>query len=298
MNLRIKSHFSESDWFAEQVSGISYLFFLRDLVRRVDQDWGGVLKDLDSIRRMLIDGGSMIANVTCDSGDWGKLESQLRGFVRELPQIPKGAPQTAAWLKDAPSPFEGLSIPSQVNYVGKGMNIFDLGHGCHGSTLVATGYLRTTWLWERVRVQGGAYGAFSQLDRHSGTLVFVSYRDPNLQNTLDIFDRSGEFLRGDSLSDEEISKAIIGTIGQMDAHLLPDAKGYKSMLRFLKGETEADRQGLRDEVLATTSADFKAFADVLDELKERGIVKVLGSDRAIEASLADKPGWLDVLKVL
>ncbi len=298
VNLRIKSHFSESDWFGEQVSGISYLFFLRDLVRRVDEDWPGVLKDLESVRSLLIDGGNVIANVTCDSGDWGKIEDELRGFVRELPQSPQGAPRPVTWRKQEPPLFEGLSIPSQVNYVGKGMNIFDLGHGCHGSTLVATGYLRTTWLWERVRVQGGAYGAFSLLDRHSGTLVFVSYRDPNLKNTLDVFDRSGEFLRGDSLSDDEISKAIVGTIGQLDAHLLPDAKGYKSMLRFLKGETEADRQKLRDEVLATTSADFRAFADVLDELKEHGIVKVLGSDRAIEASVADKPGWLSLLKVL
>jgi Zn-dependent M16 (insulinase) family peptidase len=298
VSLRIKSHFSESDWFGEQVSGIRYLFFLRDLVRKVDEDWPAVLRDLESVRSLLIDGGNMIANVTCDAGDWGRVEGQLRDFVRELPQSPEGAPQPVSWQRQAPPLFEGMSIPSQVNYVGKGMNIFDLGHGSHGSALVATGYLRTTWLWERVRVQGGAYGAFSQLDRHSGTLVFVSYRDPNLQNTLDIFDRSGEFLRGDSLNDDEISKAIVGTIGQLDAHLLPDAKGYKSMLRFLKGETEEDRQRLREEVLATTSADFKAFADVLDDLKERGIVKVLGSDRAIQASMADKPGWLNVLKVL
>jgi Zn-dependent M16 (insulinase) family peptidase len=299
VSLRIKSHFSESDWFGEQVSGISYLFFLRDLVRKVDEDWPAVLRDLESIRSLVIDGGNMIANVTCDAGDWGKLESRLRDFIRDLPQGPGGgAPQPVSWQRQSPPLFEGLSIPSQVNYVGKGMNLLDLGKTCHGSALVATGYLRTTWLWERVRVQGGAYGAFSQLDRHSGTLVFVSYRDPNLQNTLDIFDRSGEFLCGDSLSDEEISKAIVGTIGQLDAHLLPDAKGYKSTLRFLKGETEEDRQRLREEVLATTSADFKAFADVLDDLKERGIVKVLGSDRAIEASLAEKPGWLNVLKVL
>jgi len=298
VSLRIKSHFSESDWFGEQVSGIRYLFFLRDLVRKVDEDWPAVLRDLESVRSLLIDGGNMIVNVTCDAGDWGRVEGQLRDFVRELPQNPRGALQPVSWQRQTSPLFEGMSIPSQVNYVGKGMNIFDLGHGSHGSALVATGYLRTTWLWERVRVQGGAYGAFSQLDRHSGTLVFVSYRDPNLQSTLDIFDRSGEFLRGDSLNDDEISKAIVGTIGQLDTYLLPDAKGYKSMLRFLKGETEEDRQRLREEVLATTSADFKAFAGVLDDLKERGIVKVLGSDRAIQASMADKPGWLKVLKVL
>ena len=298
VNLRIKSHFNESDWFAEQVSGISYLFFLRDLVRRLDEDLPGVLKDLETVRSTLIDGRGIIANVTCDGSDWQRIESPLKAFLDELPQRGQGESRTVAWHRESPPPFEGLSIPSQVNYVGKGMNLFDLGYPCRGSALVAAGYLRTTWLWERVRVQGGAYGAFSQLDRHSGSLVFVSYRDPNLENTLDVFDRCGEFLRGDSLNNEEISKAVIGAIGQLDAYLLPDAKGYKSMLRYLKGETEADRQRLREEVLATTAADFRAFADVLDQLKDRGIVKVLGSDRAIEASLADKPGWLSLLKVL
>lgn len=298
VSLRIRSHFNESDWFAEQVSGVSYLFFLRDLVRRLDEDWPGVLRDLETVRGMLIDGRSMIANATCDGSDWQRIESSLKGFIGELPQRHPGEPRTVAWHRESPPLFEGLSIPSQVNYVGKGMNLLDLGYPCHGSALVAAAYLRTTWLWERVRVHGGAYGAFSQLDRHSGSMVFVSYRDPNLENTLDVFDRSGEFLRGSSLNDDEIAKAVIGAIGQLDAYLLPDAKGYKSMLRYLKGETEEDRQRLRDEVLATTAADFSAFADVLDELKDRGIVKVLGSDRAMQASLAEKPGWLSLLKVL
>lgn len=298
VNLRIRSHFNESDWFGEQVSGISYLFFLRDLVRRLDEDWPAVLQELEAVRSALIDGRKMIVNVTGEAADLQRIASSLQGFIGELPQSGGSEGRTVVWRRDSPPLFEGLSIPSQVNYVGKGMNLLDLGYPCRGSALVAAGYLRTTWLWERVRVQGGAYGAFSHLDRHSGSLVFVSYRDPNLESTLDIFDGCAEFLRGDSLSAEEISKAVIGAIGQLDAYLLPDAKGYKSMLRYLKGETEDDRQRLREEVLATTAADFRSFADVLDHLKDRGIVKVLGSDRAIEESLARNPGWLTPLKVL
>jgi hypothetical protein len=298
VNLRIKSHFSESDWFAEQIGGISYLFFLRELVGRVDEDWAGVLRDLNSVRDTLADRRNMIANVTCDETDWGRSESAVRGLLGALPQKSGEPARRMEWARPSPPPFEGLTIPSQVNYVGKGLNLKDLGHQCHGSALVATGYLRTTWLWERVRVQGGAYGAFSQLDRHSGNLTFVSYRDPNLQNTLDIFDEAGAFLRGDTLNDDEITKAVIGTIGQLDAYLLPDARGYKSMLRFLKGVTEEERQQLRDEVLSTTRSDFRAFADSLDELKKHGIVKVLGAERSIEASLTEKPGWLSLVKVL
>ena len=92
--------------------------------------------------------------------------------------------------------------------------------------------------------------------------------------------------------------STVGTIGQIDAYLLPDAKGYKARRRFLKGVTEDERQQVRDEVLSTTRSDFRAFADSLDELKEHGIVKVLGSESSIEGSLAERPGWLKLLKIL
>ena len=185
-----------------------------------------------------------------------------------------------------------------MNYVGKGANLYDLGYQFHGSAQVISGYLRTSWLWERIRVQGGAYGAFCMFDRISGTMTFVSYRDPNLLKTVDNFDRSVDFLRNVDLNDNELTKAIIGAIGHMDTYLLPDAKGYVAMLRHLTGDTEAHRQRLREEILATTVADFRTFAEVLERLKTKGIVKVLGAESALDEALAAHPGWLNLLKVL
>ncbi len=135
-------------------------------------------------------------------------------------------------------------------------------------------------------------------DRFSGTLTFVSYRDPNLLSTLDNFDRSVDFLRNGDLSDNELTKAIIGAIGHLDAYLLPDAKGFVSLLRYLMGDPEEDRQRMREEVLATTAADFKAFAEVLDRVRSQGIVKVLGPQSALDESSVNDPGWLTTLKVL
>ncbi len=84
------------------------------------------------------------------------------------------------------------------------------------------------------------------------------------------------------LDEEELTKSIIGTIGDLDAHMLPDAKGYASMVRYLIGETEEERQQMRDDVLGTEASDFKAFAQVLERVKENGLVKVLGSSNAID----------------
>ena len=149
-----------------------------------------------------------------------------------------------------------------------------------------TRHLRNTWLWDRVRVQGGAYGAFCSFDPFSGILAFASYRDPNLGGTLANFDNSGRFLREADLSEEELTKAIIGTIGDLDAYQLPDAKGYTSMVRELTGLDDGFRQRMRDAVLATTAAEFRAFAGVLDEVGRSGRVAVLGSRDALETANA------------
>ena len=295
INLRLRSHFNEADWAAEQIGGVSYLFFLRDLARRVEEDWPGVLAILQEVRQILVRRENMLLNVTVDEAGWSQSESRVAAFLGGLPSAPV---EKQTWSPNYSPLFEGLIIPTQVNYVGKGANLYNLGYRHHGSAQVISGYLRTSWLWERVRVRGGAYGAFSMFDRVSGTMTFVSYRDPNLLKTLDNFDRSVDFLRTTDLSDNELTKAIIGAIGHIDAYLLPDAKGFVAMLRYLTGNTEEDRQRTREEVLATTAADFKNFAEVLDQFRAEGIVKVLGSQSAIDEASINKPGWLSTLKVL
>jgi Zn-dependent M16 (insulinase) family peptidase len=129
-------------------------------------------------------------------------------------------------------------------------------------------------------------------------LSFVSYRDPNLLKTLEVFDESARFLRDMKLHKDELRKSIIGTIGDLDQYRLPDAKGYTSMVRQLSGETDEERQQLREEVLGTSATHFTAFAEALDTVKEEGLVKVLGSGSAIQGAQTDRPGWLEVLKVL
>ncbi len=189
-------------------------------------------------------------------------------------------------------------IPSQVNYVGKGADLYREGYKPHGSSKVIAGYLRSTWLWEKVRVQGGAYGGFCLFDRISGVFTFVSYRDPNLIKTVENFDGAAEFLRSADLSDDEVRKAIIGAIGDLDSYMLPDMKGYVSMIRLLTGDSEEVRQTMRDQVLSTTSKDFRNFAEVLEKVKRDGIVKVLGSQASIDAALSERPGWLETFRLL
>ena len=295
VNARLRALFSQAGWASEQIGGVSYLFFLRRLAEAVDHDWPAVLEKLEALRSTLLRRGGMLANVTLDAANWAQFQPQLAEFLSGLPG---GAARPARWQPEAAGGFEGLTIPSQVNYVGKGANLYELGYTLHGSIGVITNYLRTTWLWERVRVQGGAYGGFCSFDRHSGVFTYLSYRDPNLLDTLENYDQAGQFLRQLDLSQEELEKSIIGVIGELDAYQLPDARGFTSLVRYLTGDDDELRQRLRDQVLTTRAADFKAFAEILERVKEQGVVVVMGSQHAIETANAARGGWLEVKKVM
>jgi len=292
---RLGARFNEAGWLDEQMGGVSYLFFLRQLANDVDSNWPKVLAALEQIRRTLVNRQRMICNVTVDAANYKKFEPTLVEFLKQFPAAPASFAQ---WSPEYRSEFEGLTIPAQVNYVGKGANLYKLGYKFHGSALVISNFLRTTWLWERVRVQGGAYGGFCSFSRRSGVLAFLSYRDPNLLSTLANYDGASKFLREVELNDDELTKSIIGTIGDLDAYQLPDVKGYTSLVRYLAGETDEERQRLRDEVLLTSAADFRKFAEALEAVNQHGLVVVMGSPTAIETANVERGNWLRVIKVL
>jgi len=294
VNQRLRAQFGESGWAKDQMSGIGYLFALRELANDVDKKWKSVLKRLETMRQALINRSALLCNVTLDAANWNTFRPQLDEFLSTLP---------AKNLKLAPFGIqpdqkkEGLTIPAQVNYVGKGANLYDLGYQYDGSAEVIVGYLRMAYLWEKIRVQGGAYGAFSVFDDASGVFTFLSYRDPNVASTIDSYDKAAAFLKtldASRLSDNELTKAIIAAIGDLDAYQLPDAKGYTSMLRYLTGRTDEMRQKIREQVLSTNGEDFIAFGEVLEKVAQSNAVAVLGSQSALETANVG----LEVTKVL
>ncbi|WKZ39384.1 MAG: insulinase family protein [Anaerolineales bacterium] len=293
-NMRLRAQFGGAGWINEQTGGVSYLFALRELATEIDKNWKKVLAKMEAMRDALINCKTLTANVTLDAANWKTVQPHLENFIFAMP------------VKDAQlSPFniqpetrkEGLAIPAQVNYVGKGANLYDLGYTYDGSVEVVMGYLRLTHLWEKIRVQGGAYGAMASFDDATGVLTFLSYRDPNLAATIENYDKAAAFLKGlDSsrLSENELKKSIIKAIGAMDAYQLPDAKGYTSMMRHITGRTDEHRQKVRDEVLSANGEDFIHFGEVLEKAAQSDAVVVLGSQSALEGAGLG----LDVKKVL
>jgi len=294
VSMRIKANLHEADWVSEQLGGISYLFFLRELAAEIDRDWAGVAARLEAIRVAIVNRAGMVANVTSDRTLWQGFAPELATFLDGLPSAPV---TFTAWPASLGLDAEGLTMPAPVNFVGKGADIMKLGYKPSGATAVAIKYLNTGYLWDKVRVQGGAYGSSSSFQEVTGSFVFTSYRDPNLLATLDAYDQASTFL-GNGIGDAELTRSIIGVIGQIDGYQLPDAKGFTSLIQTLIGDSAERRQRRRDEVLGTTSADFRALATVLAEASKIGHVAVLGSEGAIKVANDERGGFLKVTRVL
>ena len=292
---RVAARFDAADWADEQMSGISGLFFVRELERRVAEDWPGVLARLEALRRSLVNRAALVANVTVDRRGFNAIEPALDDFLAELPAAPY-AP--AAWRVAEDGPNEGLIIPAQVNYVAKGANLKALGINVGGAASAVTRFLYNAYLLEKIRVQGGAYGAGSSYDRSTGIFAWTSYRDPHLLRTLDVYDGTAAFLRSVELDRLTVERSIIGTIGDLDAYQLPDARGYTALVRHLTGVSDAYRQSIREQILDATAADFRAFADAAEAASAHGAIAVVGSAEAIAAANRERPGLLQPVQVL
>jgi Zn-dependent M16 (insulinase) family peptidase len=292
---RLRAAFTVANWASEQMDGLDNLFFQRALAGEIESNYASVQEKLEAVRDELIARPGMLANVTLDAAGLDEFRPHLARFLEALPA---GADHHHAWRPGSYPAHEGLTLPAQVNYVGKGANLYAVGYRHHGSINVIANLIRTGWLWERIRVQGGAYGAFSSFSRHSGVFTFTSYRDPNLLATLDVYDQTADYLRTLELSPTELTRAIIGAISSYDPYLLPDAKGGLAFRRYLVGDTEEEVQRIREEILGTTLPRIRAFGDVLKEAAANARVVVLGSPDAITAANAQRDECLTVQRVM
>jgi Zn-dependent M16 (insulinase) family peptidase len=278
---RLRAGHGPAGLVAEHLGGVAALLAVRELSVRVEQDWESVLADLELLRSLIVTRAGLVANLTAEPRDLAAFEPRLAKFLEGLPGA---AHPAAAWSPGPALKAEGLTVPSMVNYVGRILDLPATGWAFHGAALALTNLARTGHLWEKVRVQGGAYGAFCSYDRFTGAMSFASYRDPNLARTLEAFAGTADFLRSAAVSAEEIEKGIIGAVGDLDAHLLPDAKGFASLIRRLAGDTPENRQRLRDELLSASPAHAKALADAMSAALPTARMAVLGSRKAIEDS--------------
>jgi Zn-dependent M16 (insulinase) family peptidase len=282
---RLRARYNEAHWVNEQMGGVDALFFIRRLAGEIETDWDRIRTRLEKLLATLITRDRIVVNVTADEEALSDIVGRIEHFTAALPGT--DGHEAPSWNPRELPASEALTAPTQVNYVGCAANLFSVGYRLHGSALVITRYLQTAWLWDKIRVQGGAYGGMCSFDQRSGAFTFASYRDPNLEKSIATYMATGAYLKQLRLGGSELTRAIIGAIGQLDSYQLPDAKGYSSCARFLLNYSDEERQKLRNEVLETKQEHFNAFGDAIDKAFTDRTVAVLCSSSSAKAANID-----------
>ena len=278
---RVKSYHSKLGRYDELTDGITYYRFLQDLLKRVEKDPAEVAEKFLATANILFSRDNVLVNLTGEEKHYPQFEKQISALMDIIPDN-KSTPQDLQLNSGQEN--EGFLTASTVQYVGKGANLYDMGFEYTGKFDVLKSLLSTSFLWDRVRVHGGAYGSSSSFDYYSGDFTFVSYRDPNLQETLNVYDETADYLNQLELSEAELTKLIIGCVGHLDPPYTPDRKGTISMIENLTGRDHSQKQKHRDELLSTQVADLKGFAPLFQEIKENGKVCVLGNEEKIRSA--------------
>ena len=177
---------------------------------------------------------------------------------------------------------EGFKTPGQVQYVIRSGNFLDAGVPYHGSYEVLQTLLGYGYLWNEIRVKGGAYGGGISINGLTGNAFTYSYRDPNLAETNRIYEGMPEYVENFEADEREMTKNILGTMSNVDAPMTPRTEGLRSFTAYLTGRTLEDVQKTRDEILATTAEDIRRTKPMLTALLAAECICTVGSAAKVE----------------
>jgi len=266
-----------------EVGQLTYYKFIVELEQDLDARISEIGQTLAKVSQTIFNRNNLFIGITCEHEDY-------KTFCQKLPvllgKLGTRQYEPVTYSFQAKARNEGLMTSGKVQYVAKGGNFRRLGFGYHGSMKVLETILRYDYLWNRIRVQGGAYGAFAQFER-SGNVVFGSYRDPNLADTIKVYDATVDYLNNftaETVSKREMTKYIIGTISTMDTPLTPQMKGERADIAYIRNISQSDLQQERDEILATKQQDIHQLAQLVDTVMKTNTLCVLGGEQLIKAN--------------
>ena len=271
---RMLAPFSQAHRYSDMISGLEYYHFLSDLEKSLDTDIDKIVNELDWVRDTFFARNNLLISLTSDADGIEEAFGQLNPLVESL-------------STEAPAPVErhfhsgdlneAILAPVQVQYCVKGGNYFRKGYSYSGKLRVLNSILSNEFLHREIREKGGAYGAFSDFSIY-GNMYFCSYRDPNLRETLEVYDRVPQFIRSFDCTRREMEKYIIGDISKLDYPQTPENKGALADNDYITGFTQEDRQQIRDEVLSTRIEDIRAYADMVEAIMTRNHYCVFGNE--------------------
>ena len=260
----------------------SYYQFLKNLVDNFAVQAPQVLSALQKLLQRFYQKSKFMLTYSCDAEDRADVRAQALAFIDKLPEA------RVTEIPDVPlvtSINEGITTAGKVQYVAAGGSFKKYGHKHVGAMAVLETILRYEYLWTKIRIQGGAYGATARFELN-GLGVFASYRDPQLEKSLQAYKELASWLKTVEFPERELNKYVIGTISGMDVPLTNTMRLDKAAVQYLKQLPDALRQRIRSEVLNVTNEDLQKLGQVVEDMLSDGLICVVGGKQPIEANEA------------
>lgn len=277
---RLISYFSKTGEFTEKLA-LSYYYFLADLVNNYDKNYDEIVKKLESVSAKIFTRNNLTIEVIGNEKDSQSVKDLVKSLICDMEIGEKNNKNSFEFNNDCYN--EGFLTSGKVNYVSKGGNFKKYGFKYTGAVRVMETILRYDYLWKKVRVLGGAYGAFVQFSPN-GNAVLCSYRDPNLKETLDVFKGIPDYLRNLKISEREMTKYVIGTMAAEEVQFTPSMLGDRAAADYFKGSTAEDRERIRNEIINCTLEDIHKLADLVESVINEPYLCVMGSEHKVKKS--------------
>ena len=276
---RALSYYSKSAYLDELSSGIAFYDFIQQWKQASETDLrelGGLMK---KILAEMIRQSKLTLAVTYADADAQEIRRHLAAYISRYQGATDYLPEAERSVLG--NQKEGFITSANVNYAAKVMNYKRFGYTYSGMFQVANHLLNTDYLWNKVRVEGGAYGGMSAI-RRSGDMMLLSYRDPNIAETYRAYEGIVSYFENLNLTEEEIKNAIIGTISGVDIPLTPSMENAKIMALHFSELTPQEESQTRREILDTKIEELKSMSKLYEQVLTTDYICTVGSKKKIE----------------
>lgn len=287
---RATSYLSQFSAFNDAIGGIAFYRLVDDLEKNFDEKKQGLKEKLRLLMGELFHKEGLFVSVTSDGEGLEWMKEPLGQFINKLPHADSEKKENSLILEKK---NEGFMTTGQVQYVARVGNFKRAGFDYTGVLRIVKVLMSYDYLWTNIRVKGGAYGCMSSFGR-TGDSYFVSYRDPNLRATNEVYERVPEYLENFDADEHEMTKYIIGTVSDLDTPLTPFMKGQRSLSAYMSGLSPETVQKERDEVLSATPEQIRALAPLVRSILEEQAICVIGNEEKIKA---DKDLFMNIQRL-
>ena len=271
--------------YREKVSGIDFYNFLVDILDNFEEKKDMVIGRLKDLMDTIFVKDKILISITADETGKEKVIEEIKPFIESL-TVSRPKDLLASYKNPELVPQqlnEGFKTQSQVQYVARIGNFYKAGYGYTGALRVLRVILSYDYLWNNLRVKGGAYGCMCGFNGLDGDGYFVSYRDPNLRETNQVYIDAVDYVKNYQADERDITKSVIGTISGLDTPKTPQMKGRNSLSLYISGVTEEELQKERDEIINVTLDDIRSSSDIIKSIIDTGHICVVGNEAKIEA---------------